>query len=59
MRVAGGLGVEFRISPRVGIYLDPNFRYYFNTQNQPRSLRTIQPLRFEMEAGVRFSFGQK
>lgn len=57
--VAGGLGVEFRITPYVGIYLDPNFRYYFNTENQPRSLRTIQPLRFEMEAGVRFSFGQK
>ena len=57
--VAGGLGVEFRITPHVGIYLDPNFRYYFNTENQPRSLRTIQPLRFEMEAGVRFSFGQK
>ena len=57
--VAGGLGVEFRITPHVGIYLDPNFRYYFNTENQPRSLRTIQPLLFEMEAGVRFSFGQK
>ena len=57
--LAGGLGVEFRITPRVGIYLDPNFRYYFNVEQQPRSLRTIQPLRFEMEAGVRFSFGQK
>ena len=56
---AAGLGVEFRITPRFGIYLDPNFRYYFNAQQQPRSLRTIQPLRFEMEAGVRFSFGQK
>lgn len=57
--LAGGLGVEFRITPRMGIYLDPNFRYYFNAQQQPRSLRTIQPLRFEMEAGLRFSFGQK
>lgn len=57
--VAGGLGVEFRITPHVGIYLDPNFRYYFNTGQQPRSLRTIQPLRFEMEVGLRFSLGQK
>lgn len=57
--LSGGLGVEFRITPRVGIYLDPNFRYYFNAERQPRSVRTIQPLRFEMEAGVRFSFGQK
>lgn len=54
-----GLGVEFKITPLVGIYLDPSFRYYFRTDLQPRSLRTIQPLRFDIEAGVRFSFGEK
>lgn len=53
-----GLGVEFRITPFLGLYLDPSFRYYFRTDLQPRSLRTIQPLRFDIEAGVRFSFGQ-
>lgn len=53
-----GLGVEFKLSPLVGIYLDPSFRYFFDTENQPRSLRTIQPLRFDIEAGVRFSFGE-
>ena len=54
-----GLGVEYRLSPLVGIYLDPGFRYYFATDRQPRSLRTIQPLRFDLEAGIRFSFGAK
>ena len=54
-----GLGVEYRLSPLVGIYLDPGFRYYFATDRQPRSLRTIQPLRFDLEAGLRFSFGAK
>lgn len=54
-----GLGVEFRLSPVVGIYLDPGFRYYFATDRQPRSLRTIQPLRFDLEAGIRFSFGAR
>ena len=57
--VAAGLGVEFRITPRVGIYMDPNVRYYFDAAQQPRSLRTIQPLRFDMEVGVRFSFGSR
>lgn len=57
--VAGGLGVEFKLTPQVGIYLDPAFRYYFNTARQPRSLRTIQPLRFDIEAGLRFSFGER
>ena len=54
---AGGLGVEFRLTPAVGLYVDPSIRYYFCAGNQPRSIRTIQPLRMEVEAGVRFSFG--
>ena len=54
---AGGLGVEFRLTPAVGLYVDPSIRYYFGAANQPRSIRTIQPLRMEVEAGVRFSFG--
>ena len=50
-----GVGMEYRISPFVGLYLDPGFRYYFATWNQPRSIRTVQPLRFEIEAGLRFN----
>ena len=49
-----GLGVEFRMSERTGIYFDPSIRYYFATDRQPRSIRTLQPLRFDFEAGVRF-----
>ena len=52
-----GIGVEFKFSPHVGIYFDPTLRYYFNG-NQPRSIRTIQPLRMDFEAGVRFSLGK-
>ena len=51
-----GVGVEFRFSPYVGIYFDPTLRYYFDC-NQPRSLRTIQPLRMDFEAGLRFTLG--
>ena len=53
-----GVGVEFKITPRLGLYLDPSFRYYFRPDLQPRSLRTIQPLRFDLEAGLRFSLGK-
>ncbi len=52
-----GIGVEFKFSPYVGIYFDPTLRYYFDG-NQPRSIRTIQPLRMDFEAGVRFKFGK-
>lgn len=57
--VAGGLGVEYRLTPTVGLFLDPSVRYYFGAENQPRSIRTIQPFRVEVEAGVRFSFGER
>ena len=53
-----GAGIEFKINPFFGIYLDPAVRYYFGTELQPRSLRTIQPLRFDIEAGLRFSVGK-
>ena len=52
-----GVGVEFKFSPNVGIYFDPTLRYYFDC-NQPRSIRTIQPLRMDFEAGLRFSLGR-
>ena len=54
-----GLGVEFKLTPYLGLYLDPSFRYFFATDRQPRSLRTVQPLRFDVEAGLRFSLGNK
>jgi hypothetical protein len=52
-----GVGVEFKFSPNVGIYFDPTLRYYFDG-NQPRSIRTIQPLRMDFEAGLLFSLGR-
>jgi len=52
-----GVGLEFKFTPNVGIYFDPTLRYYFDC-GQPRSLRTIQPLRMDFEAGIRFSVGR-
>lgn len=48
-----GLGVEYSPVRFLGIYLDPSLRYYFDN-NQPRSIRTSQPLSFGVEAGLRF-----
>ena len=53
--VGGGLGVEFRLTRRLGIYLDPGVNYYFNT-NQPRSIRTDKPVLVNFDAGLRFNF---
>ena len=48
-----GLGVEYSPVKFLGIYIDPSLRYYFDN-NQPRSIRTSQPLSFGVEAGLRF-----
>ena len=52
--VGGGLGVEYRFTPSFGLFFDPSLRFYFNN-GQPRSIRTIQPLRMDFQAGVRFT----
>lgn len=48
-----GMGVEFMVARYLGIYLDPSIRYYFEN-NQPKSIRTAQPLMFGFEMGLRF-----
>ena len=47
-----GMGVEFMLGRHLGIYLDPSIRYFFDN-NQPRSIRTAQPLMFGFEIGLR------
>ena len=51
---AAGLGVEFRLSDRLGIYLDPSARYYFDCR-QPKSIRTEKPFLLVFDAGLRFN----
>ena len=47
-----GIGVEFAIGKNLGVYIDPSLRYYFNN-GQPKSIRTVQPLMFGFEMGLR------
>ena len=48
-----GLGAEFMIGQHAGLYVDPSVRYYFDC-DQPKSIRTAQPLMFGVELGFRF-----
>lgn len=52
LSAGAGLGVEFIVSKRFGIYLDPGFRYYFDC-DQPVSIRTQQPFTMNFELGFR------
>lgn len=48
-----GLGVRFPLTDRIGLYIDPSLHYYPDC-DQPRSIRTRQPLMMSLEAGLRF-----
>lgn len=48
-----GVGVQFRLTDFLGLYLDPGVGYYFYS-GQPKSIRTEQPLMFNFNAGLRF-----
>lgn len=52
--IFGGIGVEFKLSNLLGIYVDPCVKYYF-PGDQPKSIRTDKPLSFSFEAGLRFN----
>lgn len=53
--VGAGLGVEFRLSDHLGLYLDPSAKYYFHC-DQPKNVRTERPLMANFDAGLRFDF---
>lgn len=48
-----GLGLEYMLGQHLGLYIDPSLRYYFDC-DQPKSIRTSQPLMFGAEVGLRF-----
>ncbi|MEG0518233.1 MAG: outer membrane beta-barrel protein [Bacteroidales bacterium] len=50
-----GVGIEYRFIPLLGIYLEPNAIYFFNSK-VPNSLRTDQPFQLKAEIGFRFHF---
>lgn len=51
--LAAGFGVQFRLTDHVGLYIDPGLHWYI-PGNQPRSIRTQQPLMMNFEIGLRF-----
>ncbi len=48
-----GIGAEFMLGDHLGLYVDPSVRYYFKNKTQPKSVRTVQPLMFGFEVGLR------
>ncbi len=59
--VDGAIGANFRVAPRVGLYLEPGVAYYFEGGNESTnfgtfsSYRTDNPVNFSLRIGVRFN----
>jgi hypothetical protein len=51
--VSSGIGLTYKIQPKMGLYFEPKLSYFFDN-NQPVSTRTDQPTCFGLTAGLRF-----
>lgn len=50
-----GLGIQYNFSKFFSLYLDPYASWYIPNYQQPKSIRTVQPLQLGAELGVRFN----
>ena len=53
----GALGVQYRLHPNVGLFLQPEVSYYFKPAHPAlETYRTEHPLTFSLGVGARFAF---
>lgn len=48
-------GVEYRLSPVIGVYAEPSLQYFFNTGDAIDSYRTAHPATFSVPIGIRIN----
>lgn len=48
-------GVEYRLSPVIGIYAEPSLQYFFKTGDAIDSYRTAHPATFSVPIGIRIN----
>lgn len=52
--LGGGLGLQYKLTDHMGLYLEPGVNYYFSNGSEVPSLRTESPFTFNLQIGVRF-----
>ncbi len=50
------VGLQYNITPHVGIYIEPELYRYFDNGSQVQTIRTERPLNFSLPAGIKFSW---
>jgi hypothetical protein len=51
-----GIGVQYNLTPWMGLYVEPQVRYYFDTGSGIQTIRQVQPVEFAVPFGVRLTF---
>ena len=51
-----GLGVQYNLTPWIGLYVEPQVRYYFDTGGGVQTIRQAQPVEYAVPFGIRLTF---
>ena len=51
-----GIGIQYHITSSIGIYAEPNLRYYFNNGSTLNTIRTTKPFDVTLPIGIRLSW---
>ena len=51
-----GIGIQYHITPSIGIYTEPNLRYYFNDGSRLNTIRATKPFNMKLPIGIRLSW---
>lgn len=51
-----GIGLQYNLTPWMGLYVEPQVRYYFDTGGGVQTIRQVQPVEFAVPFGVRLTF---
>lgn len=51
-----GIGMQFEITRKLSIYVEPDLYYYFDTGSDIRTIRTDKPFSVNIPVGIRFTW---
>ncbi len=51
-----GIGLQFNITPSIGIFAEPSLQYFIPTGSSIETYRTEHPFGFNLPLGIRFTW---
>ncbi len=51
-----GLGLQYHITPTIGLFAEPSLQYYIPTGSEVETYRTEHPFSFSLPLGIRFTW---